>query len=183
MANKENTAVELQIKPQVKAPLPAVKLKPAPASNNTSELVTHLLLQRYNKFQAWLEQIKNKILALSFVQKISGLKQNFTDYKKKYTDKDRLQAQTAELKTKALSQTKGLLEKFNKQFQLGDKINKLNDTVGKDALRHLFQNKVQRVIQAKLAQVKEDIQEIQARGQDILNTSLRNSLDKKKQSK
>ena len=183
MANKENTAVELQIKPQVKAPLPEVKLKPAPASNNTSELVTHLLLQRYNKFQAWLEQIKNKIFSLSFMQKTIKLKQNLTDYQKKYTDKDKLQAQTAELKTKALNQTKGLLEKFNKQFQFSAKLTKLNDTVGKDALRHLFQNKVQQVIQAKLAQVKEDIQEIKARGQDILNTSLRNSLNKKKQSK
>jgi hypothetical protein len=183
MANKENTAVELQIKPQVKAPLPEVKLKPAPASSNTSELVTHLILQRYNKFQARLERIKNKILAIGFVQKIIKLKQTFTNYKKKYTDKDRLQAQTARLKTKALNQTKDLLAKFNKQFQLDAKLTKLNDTVGKDALRHLFQNKVQRVIQAKLAQVKEDIQEIQARGQDILNTSLRNSLDKKKQSK
>jgi hypothetical protein len=117
------------------------------------------------------------------MQKIIKLKQNLTDYKKKYADKDQLQAQTAELKTKALNQTKGLLEKFNKQFQFSAKLTKLNDTIGKDALQHLFKNKVQRVIQAKLAQVKEDIQEIQARGQDILNTNLRNSLDKKKQSK
>jgi RNAse (barnase) inhibitor barstar len=94
-----------------------------------------------------------------------------------------LQAQSAELKTKALEQTKGLLAKFNQQFQLNAKLTKLNETVGKDALWHLFQNKVQRVIQAKLAQVKEDLQEIQTRGQDILNTSLRNSLEKKKQSK
>ncbi|MDR1114170.1 MAG: hypothetical protein LBL50_03675 [Candidatus Margulisbacteria bacterium] len=183
MATTENTAVELQIKPQVKAPLPEVRLKPAPASNNTSELVTHLLLQRFNKLQTWFEQIKNKILAVSFMQKIFKLKQNLTDYKKKYADKEKLGAQTAQLKAQALTQPKGLLEKFNKQFQFGAKLTKINDTVGKDALKHLFQNKIQRAVQAKLAQVKEDIQEIQTRGQNILNSSLRNSLDKKKQSK
>jgi hypothetical protein len=183
MTNKENTAVDLQIKPQVKAPLPEVKLKPASASNNTSELVTYLLLLHYNKFQARLERLKNKISSIGFVQKILKLKQTILDCKKKYTDKEKLGAQTAQLKAQALIQTKKLLEKFNKQFQFGAKLTKINDTVGKDALRHLFQNKVQRVIQAKLAQVKEDIQEIQMRSQNILNTSLRNSLEKKKQAK
>ncbi|MDR1453354.1 MAG: hypothetical protein LBJ25_05215 [Candidatus Margulisbacteria bacterium] len=183
MADKENTAVELQIKPQVKAPLPEVKLKPAPASNNTSELVTHLLLQKYHQLLAKIQELKSRILTLPFLQKIFKYKDTALEYKKKITDKDKLNTQTAQLKEKALSQTKNMLAKFNKQFQLDNKLTRLKDTVGKDALRHLFQNKIQRVIQAKLAQAKEDIQEIQARGQNILNSSLRSSLEKKKQPK
>ncbi|GBR76006.1 hypothetical protein NO2_0623 [Candidatus Termititenax persephonae] len=164
----ENTKVDLDIKPQIKGPLPAVKLKPAESQRATSEQVTNLVLNKYNALRKHVEALKVKLLALPLLGKILGLFKNIKNVKNQYLNKEALTAGLSQLKdkTQSLNQTKSLLGGFNKKFNLTAKLTDLNNKFGKNA------------IQAKFAKVKEDLQDIQQQGKNILQNTLQNSINK-----
>ena len=171
---KENTKVQLDIRPQVKGPLPVVKLKPSEAQTDTAELVTNLILQKYNTLQKQFTEIKNKFLSLPIIKKISGLLKSALDAKNKYLNqlsklnKDMLTVRLPQIKNKvqSLNQTKSILNSFNKKLNLTGKL---------DNLKKRFSTNV---LQAKINQVKEDLQEIQEQSKNILQATLQHQINK-----
>ena len=165
---QENTKVELDIRPQIKGTLPAVKLNPSEAQTATAELVTNLILHKYNDFQKQFAALKVKLLAQPFMAKILGLAKTALDTKNKYLNKDALTSGLSQIKnkTQSLNQTKSLLDGFNKKFDLAGKLGNLNNKFGKNAL------------QARFAKVKEDLHEIQEQSVNILQTTLQNDINK-----
>ncbi|MDR1998270.1 MAG: hypothetical protein LBQ83_08115 [Candidatus Margulisbacteria bacterium] len=178
----ENTQVDLQVKPQPKGPLPDVRLKPAEKKEgNVSELVTHLVLQKYNSLTGKLQGIKGKLLALPFIQKGLQLKNTAEQFKAKaeelkskaeqlktqYTNQEQNKAKLEQLKTGFGAQIKVQLQKLEEKTKLRAKLSPLLKIFSKRALL------------AKIAEAKEDLQEIRQKGQDVIASTLKNKIEQK----
>ncbi|MDR2431801.1 MAG: hypothetical protein LBD99_06075 [Candidatus Margulisbacteria bacterium] len=165
---QENNQVELQIKPQPKGPLPEVKLKPAENKNEeVAELVTNLVLQKYNKFTARIQALKNKFMSLSWVRKFLKFKQAAAELKARYTDKERNKARLNKLKEKVGARFKMQFVKIDQKLKLSGKFAPIKKAFNK----HLWQG--------KLDEIKEDIKEIRARGKEIVISFIKSRMEKK----
>ena len=156
MSYLEETQVELDIKPQAKGKLPDVRLKDPQnmsKSETLAELVTHLLLHKYQKLLAKLQALKAKLEALPPVQLFVKTKNLLVASATKYKEKGQLS--TAGLKTKMTAQLNSYMTKVQQKTKM------LERWQG-------FRNK----FTEKTGQVKEDIREIQEQVKDIVRSAV-----------
>lgn len=165
----ENTQVNLEIQPQPKGPLPEVRLKPVEKKEKEklSELLVHLFLQKFNKLTAQGQDLKNKAVALPFVQKTLKTKSTLLELKQKYSDKEQNKARIIALKNEILSRTKTIAKTVDQKTKLSAKIAPLQKYS-----RKAFWTE-------KITELKEDIKEIGQQAHDILAAAIKSRMDKK----
>jgi hypothetical protein len=165
---QETNQIELQVKPQPKGPLPEVKLKPAENKNEeVAELVTNLVLQKYNKFAAKIQALKNKLMSLPPVQKALKFKQAAAALRAKYTDREQNKIRLNQAKEKIRARLQAQFAKIDRRLKLAEKC----ATVKKIFNRYLWRG--------KLDELKEDVREIRARGKEIVISFIKSKMEKK----
>ena len=166
---QENTRVNLEIQPQVKGPLPEVRIKPTEKTSDEklSELLVHLVLQKYNKLLAKIRDLQNKVTAQPFMQKVRQAKNTFLQLKQKYSDKEQNKARLAELKTKSIAQVKKLSVALDQKIKLSERAAPLQKY-----LRRAFWA-------GKIAELREEIQEIRLKLNNVLALAIKSRMDKK----
>lgn len=157
MSYLEDTQVDLAITPQPKGKLPEVRIKHDPNDKNApiAEMVTHLILHKYNKLTDKLRKLKDKILSLPFFQLLikskNSLSENFAKIKSKINPTD--------WKQKAAAQIQTYMSKNQAVIKTKENI-------------HLMKNK----FTAKTEQAKEDIQHIQTQIKDIVYNAVQKNI-------
>ena len=159
MSYLEDTRVDLEVQPRPTGKLPEVRLKnPQDTSKNETlaELVTNLILHKYQKILGKLNAVKASIIALPPVQSIIKAKNQLTGIASKYKEKGKTMPN--ELKAKMTAQMQANLTKFQRTTKMQERLQG-------------FKNK----FKEKAGQVKEDIKEIQEQVKDIVRSAAQGS--------